>query len=521
MDHGEPPEWCQWRSGRSAVLVVAPHGGRRGAHHGDGREAVPVHTSRKVNDLFSAEIAVELADVLDASLVVNAAFDRNRLDLNRISQVTTRAPWFLALLERLLGDILARHERAEILFVHGWNVVQARCDVGIGDTFATPADAADAADRLTVSVGYVNERLAALERAATAAGIAVSFGERYPGRHPNNMLQLFRRDIARASHPTLAAWVTAGRIEAVQLELGVALRWPGRPRRAFVDIVATAFADGAPRSPAPALPLIATPRTASASLQVYDPAAQIGLTIRADPAGPNGPGGRVLVFQGSRRASLFIGEPLRGAPPSEGPCFVPTADGFDVHFEGYALATDDGWRYVDLEDAFASSQLSAIRLALRFHRGATADYGMVDGCLEVDGTLHAIAAAAFARHGILQRTGNGWMSHLALLAALGPTRAVRLRHEFPGSSLVHELTDAGEVTRPAPPLAAHFGADRYAPSRIALGRELVCRPLTRMSITRPLAAHRQALITFGAAAFEAGRERGFGFYEYGTVVIGT
>lgn len=500
------------------MLIVAPHGGRRGRQDvGIGRE-VRAGASRKVNDLFTAEVAVELADVLDAGLIVNVACDRNLLDLNRISQVTARAPWFLSVLERLLGDILGRHDRAEILFVHGWNVVQARCDVGIGQTLTTPAAAADAADLLTVSVPYVQERLAALERAGAAAGIAVSFGERYPGRHPNNVLQLFRRSIARTTHPALAAWVTAGRIEAVQLELGVALRWPGPPRRAFVDVVAAAFTGGV-RSPVKALPVRATPRTSPASLQVYDPAICVGLTVRADPAGPSGPGGRVLVFLGSRRAALFIGEPLRGGAPAEGPCFTPHPDGFDVHFDGYALATDEGWRYVDLEDAFASSQLAAIRLELRFRRGVSAEYGVVEGCVEVDGASRAIAAPGFARHGILQRTGTGWMSQLALIAALGPRRAVRLRHEFPGSSVLHELTETGELTRPAPPLAAHFGDDRYAPSRIAVRGELVCRPLTRMSITRPLTAHRQALITFGAAEFEAGGDRGYGFYEYGVVVV--
>jgi hypothetical protein len=372
---------------------------------------------------------------------------------------------------------------------------------------------------LTVSVAYVNERLATLERAAAAAGVAVSFGERYPGRHPNNVLQLFRRGAERRASAALGEWSAAGRIEAVQLELGAALRWPGPPRRAFVEAMAATFT-GPARQFAARLPSVsATTKPSSASLQVYDPAAGIGITVRADPPGPSGAGGRVLVFVGDKRAALFIGEPLRGAAPVEGPRFTPTEDGFEVRFEGYALATDDGWRYVDLEDAFASSQLCALRLELRFRHRVSAEYGVVEGFVEIDGVGRAIAAAAFARHGILQRTGTSWMSQLALVAGLGPTRAVRLRHEFPGVSLLHELTEAGEVIRPAPPLAAHFGEDRYAPKRIALGRELVCRPLTRMSIARPLTAHRRALITFGAAEFEAAGTRGYGFYEYGTVVV--
>ena len=85
----------------------------------------------------------------DHSTKLNAAnpeLDRNDLDLNRISQVTRCAVWFPALLERLIAAILERHERAEVVFVHGWNVAQAKCDIGVGH----PLD-----DEASAGVGYL------------------------------------------------------------------------------------------------------------------------------------------------------------------------------------------------------------------------------------------------------------------------------------------------------------------------------------------------------------------------------
>ena len=58
--------------------------------------------------------------------------DRNHLDLNRLSQVSANAPWFLEMILERLADIVARHRHATILVVHGWNVIQARVDLGLG-----------------------------------------------------------------------------------------------------------------------------------------------------------------------------------------------------------------------------------------------------------------------------------------------------------------------------------------------------------------------------------------------------
>ncbi len=232
------PDWCRWRAGRGPLVVVAPHGGAR-------RTTRERAATDKVNDLHTADIAVELAAALDAALIVNPTIDRNDLDLNRVSQVCARAPWFLALLEALLADAIAHHGRAELLIVHGWNTTAAKCDLGIGLRLRDADDAAAQAAALTVSPHYVATRLAALRAACAVAGIDAPLGERYPARHPNNVLQLFRRGAAHpAASPRLVGWVAAGCIEAVQLELSVPLRWPGPMRQAFIAALIATCADG-------------------------------------------------------------------------------------------------------------------------------------------------------------------------------------------------------------------------------------------------------------------------------------
>ena len=529
MTSPEPPAWCHWRRGRSAVLVIAPHGGRRppASHETPGRGG------RRVNDLYTAELADELVDALGAACVVNRSLDRNQLDLNRISQVTARAAWFLALIEELLDDILAHHRRAEVLFVHGWNVIQPKCDIGVGHALTDAAAAVQHGEALTVSPGYAAERLAVLQSGCAAVGIATTFGQRYAARHPNNLLQLFRHGAVRPAPARLAAWTAERRVEAVQLELGVALRWPGAYRHAFVNAARAAFngagrtapsrsaaarhpcADGRPgrRDDAAAMP---------GTLQLYDPRAAIGLTARVDRTAAH-TAGRLLLFLGGERLALFLGEDPYGAGPArEGPHFTPEPDGVRLRFDGPALAADDGALFVDLEQGFAASRLCPVAVDLLFRPGLSPDYGAATGWIEVDARRCQIDTHAFARHGVLQGAASAWSSHLTLSAAFGPGRAVRVRHEFPGSGgTLHELTASGEVVSPLAGLNIRFDRDRNSPEQIRIGSDvaLLCQPLSRMVITRPLPPHRQARVTFGTARFTYAGSEGFGFYEYGRAPV--
>lgn len=512
----EVPAWCRVRRGGSPLLLVAPHGGRR-------QGARPERRPVKVNDLHTAALAEELAEALDAGLIANPVLDRNQLDLNRISQVARAAPWFPALLETLLAEILARHERAEVLFLHGWNTLQPKCDIGIGQPLDEAADAAAHAGALTTSVGYVVTRLAALRAACAARGIAAPFGERYPARHANNVLQLFRRRPGGELAPRLRAWVAAGRLDAVQLELAAPLRWPGPLRAAFAAAVREAFAFPAPRpiapgpAPAPATAAVA-PASAPAALQVYAPGSGIGLSARLDPRRGGGVSGRLLLFLGGSRVALFTGEGPHPAPLSgAGPHFAAAADGLRLTFDGWALHAADGGLYVDLERALAASHLLAVRADLVFSRRA-GEHGRVRGTLALDGAVERIDAPGFAPAGPVE---VGWRSHLSLRAGFADGTAVSVRHRVPGEALLEEHAGAAPTRRPLASLAVTFDGDPHTPRRVVAADGaggLVAEPTARMAIVRPLGGGRRARVTLGVARVERAGTAGFGFYEYARVV---
>src|SRR5215470_11541094 len=82
------PEWMRYIAGDAPLVFVAPHGGRRPAD-------APIKDSIKVNDLYTAELTQELAERTRGYALINYALDRNKIDLNRISQVRAHASWFL------------------------------------------------------------------------------------------------------------------------------------------------------------------------------------------------------------------------------------------------------------------------------------------------------------------------------------------------------------------------------------------------------------------------------------------
>ena len=515
----EVPTWCRVRRGGSAVLLVAPHGGMR-------RGARPQRGAVKVNDLHTAALAEELAAELDAGLIANPVLDRNELDLNRISQVARAAAWFPALLEALLGEILERHERAEVLFLHGWNTVQPKCDIGIGHALRGPEDAAAHAGALTASVAYVATRLADLRTACAVRGIAAPFGERYPARHANNVLQLFRRRAGGELAPRLRAWAADGCVDAVQLELAAPLRWPGPLRPAFAAAMREAFAAPARARAASTAAIAPTASVASAqaptALQVYDPACGIGLLARVDPGDGGHVSGRLLLFLGGSRVALFTGDDAHPARLSGGgPHFAADADGLRLTFDGWALCAADGGLYVDLEQALAASHLLAVRADLVFARRA-GDHGRVRGTLTLDGVDQMIDTVGFAPLGGVARPADiGWRSHLSLRAGLPSGTAVYVRHRVPGGALVEDHDDAAPITRSLTSLAVTFDGDPHTPRRIVVGDDaggLIAEPTAHMAIVRPLAAGRRARVTLGVARVERAGAVGFGFYEYARVI---
>lgn len=521
------PNWCLVRRGAGPLLLVAPHGGTR-------HVARPAKSPLKVNDLHTAVLGEELASALDASLVANPTLDRNELDLNRISQVARSAPWFPTLLETLLAEILDRHSRAEVVFLHGWNTLQPKVDIGVGHPLRHAADAARHASTLTASVAYVTSRLVALQAACAARGIATPFGERYPARHANNVLQLFRRIGPAALAPRLRAWAAVGRVDAVQLELAAPLRWPGPLRQAFGAAMREAFA--APRrgreGPADAVPRTAAaagsptpPHSASPpalALQAYDPARRIGLLARVDPHGAAGASGRLLLFLDDGRVALFTGEdPHAEDLARTGPRFATAAGGgLRLAFTGWALCAPDGALYVDLEQALAASRLMAVRTDLTFspHAGG---HGRVHGTLAIDDSPFAVDAIGFVpSRSALPTADIGWRSHLVLHAALSDGGTLALRHRVPGGTIVQRGGSAAVRPR-SHVLSIRFDGEPDTPSRMVLhgdGEEIVAVATSRLAIVRPLAAGRRARVTFGVARVTQGDAHAYGFYEYARVL---
>ena len=351
-----------------------------------------------MNDLHTAEVTTELAGVTGASALINADQDRNDVDLNRIVEAHERAPWFLEQLAEVLDRVLARHGRATLLAMHGWNVVQPVVDLGLG---CAPGENPYVVGRAAaVSGGFAAGTLPRLVGACAARGIVATIGARYPARNRENLLQLFTpryRDDPRPLVRALAA--LAPRVDAVQMELGIALRWPGSSRAMLLAACAEAL---------PAL--VAPPDRASApegSAVAPDPLPPRRLEFASSAlcglAGVDrGRGGRLLLFPPEGGLVLFTGERVGLAPG--GLAFRAGAGGaLTVEFRGPLLRFPDTTPFLDLETGLASARLIQAEVELAFvpdHPALEgADFGAVSGRVVLDGVEHAIAARGFAEDG--------------------------------------------------------------------------------------------------------------------------
>ena len=372
-------------TGTAPLVLVAPHGGRRDAARRPWGSA-PL----KMNDLHTAALTAELAAATGASALVNTAADRNDVDLNRVSAAHDRAPWFLEQLADVLGATLARHGRATLLTVHGWNVIQPVVDLGLGctpgaDPFSVGPDAA-------VSPGFAASAVRALVRACAGRGIAATVGARYPARARENLLQLFTRRYAsdqRALVAALAAMAPA--VDAVQLELGIPLRWPGPWRAHFVETCRHVLPSLAARDRdvAGAAPGETAWTPVPCRIQ-FAGAPFSGLAA----AGSDG-GARLLLFPSDGGLFLFTGERAGGLAIET---TRPGATAFG--YAGPLLRFPDTVPFLDLERGLARARLVDADVRLTFtpaHAGGEAgDFGAVAGTVTLDGRRVDVSATAFA-----------------------------------------------------------------------------------------------------------------------------
>jgi len=531
-------EWCETGRGDSRLLLIAPHGGRRPPV-----DAAWPPPRLRVNDLYTAEITRELAHTLRASFIINHHMDRNRLDLNRISQVRRQAAWFLHLLAEEVGDILRRHASAEVAFVHGWNTGQPKCDIGVGGVEAAGELRVSDGARLTVAEPYLHTRIATLRAACARWGIVCLLGERYPGSHRNNMLQLFSARGLEIDDPDahrIGTWAGENRLNAFQLELSIPLRWPGEWRERFVDAMVEAFT-GDPqlehRSQSTEHRLgvredagesgRSTPDAPRADLQFYDAAANIGMIAGVGRLGARALSGRLLLFLGGQRVALFTGEEVTMRHHAVRPLALRREDeSLRLEFTGPMLLLDDAAAYLDLEAALAASRLIDADVQLRFQPLAaavagSAQFGPAVGHIAVDGSAHEIHAGAFANAGAFRASGA---SGQTMLAAVFSTEHAVLSHasDSPERCVGLQFGAASARHLDGARIAVTTIGDAYTPATFALHcaqqAPLFGEVQSRMGILRPT-ADGYLRVTFGVARFRWDGQEGHGLYEYARKLV--
>lgn len=382
------PPWMTYITGNEPILFVAPHGGRRPLE-------APILDSIKVNDLYTAELTAGLAQVTNGYALINHAHDRNEIDLNRISQVRTDAPWFLAALVELLSALVEQHGSARVFFMHGWNVVQPVCDLGIGLKQRGGKLAPIGKAAPTLSRQFLTEEVFPFRDRALAQGIDVAIGRRYPAADKNNVMQLFSGRFADNSSEliqTLARLCTSGKVNAVQFELGVGLRWPGEERERFIstfcqtlgkhssnDTVHThefSSVSFAPRIVAdPSLlnsvpmPLRHASETVRLGLHFHDPVSGLGLLggVECNPTEPTH-SGRLMLFLGGTEMVLFTGEDDNTTDPSRvhigGLTWQTHATGLTLSYRGTVMRFSHPEAFIRLEDGLAASWIEPADIAL-------------------------------------------------------------------------------------------------------------------------------------------------------------
>jgi hypothetical protein len=473
--HASPdvPGWMDARPGSTPLLLFAPHGGRRSGRREPGRH--------KVNDLHTAELTRELAAACDASCLVNGVRDRNELDLNRINQVRRHASWLPAALAASLEPMVAAFGRARILVIHGWNVVQPVCDVGIGmvDPAATREPASDGS--CTVISSFLADVLAPLQRGAATCGITVTLGMRYPAAHPNNLLQLFTPTHLDDPDPAVRALATlavGGRLDAVQLELGIPLRWPGPVREAFIRLLCEAFDPRSTRARRHAAAPSALATTVGCggrvvrrrALQFAD-GALLGLSS-IDLSEHGSVAGRLLLSPERERLALFTGELAHRdardghVPPLQ---YSPTGDGaWRVHFAGSLLSFPSLTPFLDLERGLARGDLLTASVDLRFRPFHPPEAR--DGCDGAFGALTGVVCLGGAPRAV---------DSVALFSAVG----VHTASTYPSLRVVLPATSLGHLVLSSDSAAAVAAEDNVGPDLAFAVTGRACRTHEHTTMT--------------------------------------
>ena len=387
------PAWMTFTAGEVPIVLVAPHGGRRPAD-------APIIDSIKVNDLYTAELTHDLAEHTRSYALINRSHDRNELDLNRVSQVKHEAPWFLRALVELLSALTAQHDSVRVFFIHGWNVVQPVCDVGIGLRQRAGKLLRAGKGEPTLEVSFFSDVMIPFCEAAQQQNIDVAIGRRYAAAAQNNFMQVFS---ARFLHDdsaqirTLAELSVQGKINAAQLELGVGLRWPGQERDRFVHVFCHTLGNSVQNAAAPdrdrdfsvfsfnppvrggaeadetpydsLLPWTWERAPTRLALHFHDPMSGLGVMggVEFDP-GASVHAGRLLLSLGGTEMVLFTGEDTSGLDRGHvqvGQCvWRRQPSGLSINYRGTIMRFAHPQAFIRLEDGLAASWIEPAEVDL-------------------------------------------------------------------------------------------------------------------------------------------------------------
>jgi hypothetical protein len=363
-----------------------------------------------------------------------------------------------------------------VLFVHGWNMVVPCCDVGVG---LRRRDGLIVGRIPTVSRRSYDETIAAIEHSLEVRGVRAAIGLRYPASGRDNAAQLFsgrHADHADQAVAALSRLAIAGRVDAAQLELGIALRWPGAGREAFLDALTEALAGsgrsapmpmrtsgpGAARAPSTSSgdraaaspippprdavshadgipraacgwklePVVQDPESRDAdpgfALQaVLDPEGSLATFCGVEATGLHSMAARFSIVCADGTMFLLVGEGAWGGDPGrydlEGFSWRSSADlaRIDLHLEAMVVRYRTHEAYLDLEEGLAGSELVKASVQL-VYEAATPEYGRLQGHVRVGDLDLDVDTTAFVDRGARRRgQAEGRLRVLAVRG--GPT----------------------------------------------------------------------------------------------------
>jgi hypothetical protein len=365
-----------------------------------------------------------------------------------------------------------------------------------------------------VSPAFADGAVRSLVAGLRSEGIAATVGARYPARHRENLVQLFTPRYLADDRPVVRALAALGRrVDAVQLELGIALRWPG-PWRARLR--AACRAAGAALAAAP----VSSPEGSESPRPGGEPAVARRLEFTSPglsglAALDAGRGGRLLLFPAGGGLALFTGE--RTHPEPEGhvgalALLRATSGRTTVSFRGPMLRFPDTSPFLDLERGLAAAALldAEVELALEPHHAAghPGEFGMVAGEVRIDGHHLEIAGRGFVEDGT---PPTPWPRVRAALH-VGPDAGLSLTVGLDGGEVMGFLCERGRHVPVADAralvAASHPGSeDLVLEVRLADGRglRLAARPIHRLPVVR---AHEPMplRLDYLACALDAGQE---------------